>query len=159
LAIEELTKCELTPVEKVSLGKAHGVPSWLKEGYTVLVSDLKATSLQEISGLGLETALRIVWAHVESSQNNQSPDMRQSFCTHCHRTGRTQAIESYTTRCSVCSNDPSGWGDRKLIHVAFPREVLQGPYTGTGLISTDVASKKVEEVFEEELKEAGLRNT
>jgi hypothetical protein len=34
--------------------------------------------------------------------------------------------------------------------VAFPRKTLQGPYTGPGLISTDVASKKVEEMFEEE---------
>ena len=136
------------------------MPSLLKEGYIALVSDLKATSLQEISGLGWETAFRIVWAHFESSQHSQFSDMREKFCSYCHQTqGRTQAISSYTTRCSVCSNNPSGWKDQKLIHVAFPRELLQGSDKRPTLIPADIASQKVEEVFKEELKEAEMRNT
>jgi hypothetical protein len=142
-------------VEKVTLGKAHGVPSWLKEGYTALVSDLKSTSLQEISALGWETAFRIVWARCDAS--SRWADTTNKFCTYCsEHNRRKQAIASYDSGCPGCDMTPNGWA-QGLVSVAFPAEELLASRASS--LSEEIARKKVEEVFEDELKEAEIRNS
>jgi hypothetical protein len=51
----------LSPIEKVDLGRAHRIATWMEEGVTSLVkSDIKPT-LHDLATLGWETAARILW--------------------------------------------------------------------------------------------------
>ncbi|TEB25779.1 hypothetical protein FA13DRAFT_1637015, partial [Coprinellus micaceus] len=74
IAIEKLSTFGLKPVEKITLGKKHGVPKWLKDGYTALVDDLSKASLSEMTGLGWETSFRILWARDEIARSQTTPN-------------------------------------------------------------------------------------
>jgi hypothetical protein len=143
-------------VEKISLGKAHGVPSWLKEGYTSLVADLKNTSLPDISSLGLETAFRIVWTYIQSTDELLALDSTNVFCAVCNVNNRGRyPLASITSRCTSCGKTATEWPtDHTLANVSIPVSVAFPTK-----MSTEKATQKVLEVFEDELKDAELRNT
>jgi hypothetical protein len=143
-------------VEKISLGKAHGVPSWLKEGYTSLVADLRNTSLPDISALGWETAFRIVWAHIQATDKHLGLDPNSIFCGYCRMINRTsQKIASFTSECPRCGHKPNAWSrDNPCVaNISIP---FSTPFPTE--LSTQVATQKVLEVFEDELKDAELRS-
>jgi hypothetical protein len=142
-------------VEKISMGKAHGVPSWMKEGYTSLVADLRNTSLPDISALGWETAFRIVWAYIQSTDGDLGLESPNIFCGLCNinNYGR-YPLASITSQCSRCSYVGNAWSDRTLASIAIPVST-----TFPTKMSTEKATQKVLEVFEDELKDAELRNT
>jgi hypothetical protein len=144
-------------VEKISLGKAHGVPSWLKEGYTSLVADLTNTSLPDISALGWEAAFRIAWAHIQATDERLRGglDPTNIFCARCNITSsRRSPLASITSVCSSCRCVANAWSDGTLANIAIPVSV-----TFPTEMSTEKVTQKVLEVFEDELKDAELRNT
>lgn len=52
----------LSPIEKILLGRAYKVATWLHEGVTSLVTgDPGSTTLEKLATLGWETAARILW--------------------------------------------------------------------------------------------------
>jgi hypothetical protein len=142
-------------VEKISMGKAHGVPSWLKEGYTSLVADLRNTSLPDISALGWETTSRILWAYIQATDERPDLGSTNTFCAYCniHSHGR-YPLTSITSQCPSCSCVANAWSDRTLANIAVPVSVAFPTK-----MSTEEATQKVLEVFEGELKDAELRNT
>jgi hypothetical protein len=142
-------------VEKISMGKAHGVPSWLKEGYTSLVADLTNTSLPDISALGWETAFRIAWAHSQAMIKHPSFDPTNIVCYYCKSGGRRQTLTTFRSPCSTCGRTLNGWSDGSFAIVAIPTATT----LSTETLSTQVAIQEVLEAFDEELKDAERRNT
>jgi hypothetical protein len=62
LAISELSKTCLSPVEKVALGREHKVATWFREGLMELVSEYPIRPLAELKAqLGLELACTLLW--------------------------------------------------------------------------------------------------
>jgi hypothetical protein len=144
----------LAAVEKISLGKTHGVPSWLKEGYISLVMDLGNTSLQDISALGWETTSRILWAHFKATDKQPGPDQSDIFCSFCDQNyGRREALSDFTTTCQYCGYLPNRYSDEALAHIAIP---LSSPLPTK--VPEQKATQQVLEVFDEELKDAEARN-
>jgi len=62
VAIEKLSALQLTSIEKILLGKQHGVVQWLRVGYVNLVEDPTTVSEEEMARLGFRTAYRIMHA-------------------------------------------------------------------------------------------------
>ncbi|KAJ3519320.1 hypothetical protein NMY22_g13258 [Coprinellus aureogranulatus] len=53
-------------------GRAHGVPSWLKDGYAKLIGGpLDNTSFEDLEMLGFETTSRILWARDQLHRDRQ----------------------------------------------------------------------------------------
>jgi hypothetical protein len=165
VAIEKLSEFDLKPVEKIKLGKEHGVPTWLKEGYTTLVDDLSKASLTEMTVLGWETAFRILWARDEISRAAQTTtssggywvDSNDIRCGYCWRQyGALTPIVAGSTVCSTyCSQSYSS--GVTVVNVPYTSLSATTPQTLADAKSKLVADK-VAEVFEEELKTAEERN-
>ncbi|KAJ3536487.1 hypothetical protein NMY22_g6023 [Coprinellus aureogranulatus] len=157
LAIEKLNSITLTAVEKVRLGKAHGVPGWLKGGYASLVGDMLATSLEELHSLGLETANRVLWAQIQSHRLVKDDTLYCGYCLQYRRARyklerqETSLPESHSYKCEGYSCMPfeDGYG-------AF--NAVGSPPSKTNATSSSV-SAKVLEVFRDEIEEAERRNT
>jgi hypothetical protein len=60
LAIKELSKTEMNPMEKILLAKECKVSSWLLSGYNELVRQPQALAFQDLEGLGWETAAKLL---------------------------------------------------------------------------------------------------
>lgn len=165
IAIEKLSTFGLKPVEKVTLGKKHGVPKWLKDGYTALVDDLSKASLSEMTGLGWETSFRILWARDEIARSQTTPnsggywiDSQDVLCGYCWgRSKRRVVVSADGFYCSPCS-----------VYVSESNYGIQIPsFTSlsstTPQITADARAKvvedKVAEVFHEELSDAERRNS
>ncbi|KAJ3513182.1 hypothetical protein NMY22_g15117 [Coprinellus aureogranulatus] len=72
LAIEKLDGFNLSAIEKVRLGKTHGVPSWLKDGYAKMIGGpLDNTTFEDLEMLGFETTSRILWARDQLHRDRQ----------------------------------------------------------------------------------------
>ncbi|KAF6756726.1 hypothetical protein DFP72DRAFT_893602 [Ephemerocybe angulata] len=167
VAIERLSAMDLKPVEKIHLGKAHGVPAWLKEGYTILVDDLSKASLKEMTVLGWETAFRILWARDEISRLREATPNAGGYwvsaeslnCGYCYRTwGSRWTVPNAQTRCPnpSCGHFYSSSGYGVAIIDASTALRSTAPLLDD---KPKIVADKVSEVFEEELKEAELRNT
>ncbi|KAJ3534856.1 hypothetical protein NMY22_g6738 [Coprinellus aureogranulatus] len=167
IAIEKIGVFDLKPVEKVKLGKEHGVPTWLKEGYTALIDDLSKASLSEMTGLGWETSFRILWARDEiaRSQASTTPNSggfwissQDILCGYCLRGSgynRRTVISSEGQHCGSCGQySTSTYG---IQIPAFSSLKSTTPQT-TADDKSKVVADKVAEVFEEELKDAERRN-
>ncbi|RXW14142.1 hypothetical protein EST38_g11711 [Candolleomyces aberdarensis] len=71
-AIVKLSDLSLSPVEKVTLARAHKVAKWLKEGLNEIVTQEEALKPDELKAhLGLETAFRLMWIQIQSSKRPQ----------------------------------------------------------------------------------------
>ncbi|KAJ3503637.1 hypothetical protein NMY22_g18182 [Coprinellus aureogranulatus] len=165
VAIDKLSQFELTPVEKIKLGKEHGVPTWLQEGYTVLVDDLSKASLTEMTVLGWETAFRILWARDEIARSQATPnsggywvEFSQLKCGYCWR-NRAQLwpILANASNCNYCSQSYSQPGGTTVIHAPFTSLTATTPQILADA-KAKLVSDKVAEVFAEELKLAEARN-
>ncbi|KAF6747564.1 hypothetical protein DFP72DRAFT_919647 [Ephemerocybe angulata] len=165
VAIEKLSIMDLKPVEKIKLGKEHGVPKWLKEGYIALVDDLSIVSQKEMETLSWQTAFRVLWARDQIARKQEGEGgsgglwtrMGTLYCGYCsaqHRSHRRQ-ISNPQTSCSYCNNVPatSGYGLIVLDNTALTTAT---PPPGD---KSKLVADKVAEVFEEDLKEAELRDT
>jgi hypothetical protein len=127
----------------------------MKEGYTSLVADLRNTSLPDIGALGWETAFRIVWTYIQSTDECLALDSTNIFCAPCNIAGRGRhPLASITSQCSTCRNVANGWSNSAFASVTIPVST-----TFPTKMSTEKATQKVLEVFEDELKDAELRNT
>lgn len=153
-------------MEKVKLGKDHGVPTWLKEGYTALVDDLSKASLSEMTGLGWETSFRILWARDEIARSQTVPNSggywissQDILCGYCLRApgyNRRTVITSESAQCcGSCGVNTTGSYGIQI--PAFSSLSSTTPKT-TVDAKAKIVSDKVAEVFEEELKEAERRN-
>ncbi|KAJ3536484.1 hypothetical protein NMY22_g6024 [Coprinellus aureogranulatus] len=168
IAIEKISNYPLKPVEKVKLGKEHGVPTWLKEGYTALVDDLSKASLSEMTGLGWETSFRILWARDEIARSQasttpnsggfwiSSQDILCGYCLRASGYNRRSIISSENQRCGSCSQYCSSAYGIQI--PAFSSLKSTTPQTTTADDKSKVVADKVAEVFEEELKDAERRN-
>jgi len=153
-------------VEKVKLGKEHGVPSWLEEGYRILIDDLSQASLGEMTLLGWETSFRILWARDEiARRSNQNPTggywvpTDKLRCGYCWRYNGRQTPISATGMngyCSYCSQIPANTiGSYGLTFFEMPSSTVPSPAAED---KSKIVSEKVAEVFAEELEEARRRN-
>lgn len=153
--MKQLDNLDLTAVEKIRFGNAYGVPQWLKDGYTTLVGDVDAASLEELRTLGSEAALRIVWAQ---NQTHLLPKKGPLYCGVCVEDGNgNYEIIYYETgqlagsyRCPYCNNSPESSGQG-----VYSKHAFSG---SKPLINSSVA-EKVAEVFKDEIEEAERRNT
>ncbi|KAJ2930409.1 hypothetical protein H1R20_g6732, partial [Candolleomyces eurysporus] len=69
LAISELSKISLNPVEKVTLGREHHIAKWFRDGLTELVSEHPIRPLAELkSQLGAEMACALLWIQNQALQ-------------------------------------------------------------------------------------------
>ncbi|KAJ3519323.1 hypothetical protein NMY22_g13257 [Coprinellus aureogranulatus] len=173
LAIEKLDAPKLSPTEQVLLGKAYGVPTWLKTGYTALVRRLSGDmTLEELAPLGFETVSRILWA-ANRAQNafERNRDIKGVWvrkeelnCSWCWKTNSTlrQHGGEDDTKCHFCQRPLSD------IHGVT---VVDRPYTylvrGIDVPveadpsyerEPDVFDEKVQEIFGEEIEDAQRRN-
>ncbi|KAJ3536483.1 hypothetical protein NMY22_g6021 [Coprinellus aureogranulatus] len=163
LAIDKIYSFSLKPVEKIKLGKEHGVPQWLKEGYTSLVQDLSQTSLSEMASLGSDTAFRIMWARDELLvARAQSPstgkdgywiDSKGLICTYCRVHGSNTVWNPSTSTCENCGRYPedSYYGLQVAEKAALKATMPAQP-------NLESVTDKVLEVFKEEFEEAERRN-
>ncbi|KAF5320067.1 hypothetical protein D9611_010341 [Ephemerocybe angulata] len=164
IAIEKMSALELTNVEKINLGKAYGVPTWLEEGYAALVSGTSKPSFAEMQDLGSDTAFRIIWARDENyreatlaaATRSFTANKSDIFCNFCFRSGhgrRTPAVfTAYLPRdCTYCNQNPSTSG------YGFYVTAFQGLPSDPSFVPTTIAAQ-VSEVFKEELEEARRRN-
>ncbi|KAJ3503357.1 hypothetical protein NMY22_g18274 [Coprinellus aureogranulatus] len=106
IAIQKLECLTLTPVDKVRLGKAYSVPTWLKHGYTSLLQNSSSASQQDLVSLGWETAFRVVWAREEIAKALAKPDVRDGLrlsCWPCYKKGKVEFLGRSTGRSSHCS--------------------------------------------------------
>ncbi|KAF6760919.1 hypothetical protein DFP72DRAFT_57226 [Ephemerocybe angulata] len=84
----------LTPVEKISLARAHWVSTWLIEGLVDLVNDNPKLSPDELdSSVGLRTAFRIARLKLERILSPAGPR-----CYHCGRNTRSEPISGELVR-------------------------------------------------------------
>lgn len=65
-AIEELTKLECSPVDKITLGREYCVEAWLVSGYKELIERETSLTQKEKSKLGASNALKIYEAREET---------------------------------------------------------------------------------------------
>ncbi|KAF6747565.1 hypothetical protein DFP72DRAFT_1174880 [Ephemerocybe angulata] len=164
VAIERLSAMDLKAVEKINLGKSHGVPAWLKEGYTILVDDLSKASLKEMTVLGWETAFRILWARDEISRLREATPNAGGYwvssdsllCGYCYRNWSYQhKVPNAQTRCPNCNYVYTSSGHGVAIIDASTALRSTAPLLDD---KPKIVADKVSEVFEEELKEAEMRS-
>lgn len=164
LAIEKISDVDMSPIEMVKLGKDHGVPNWLKVGYTALVGDLADVSLSDMASLGLETAFRILWARDELAKSRMSRlggfyiEKEKISCGTCWRNwGTVVAIDESASSCGNCGNSYD-YADHG-VHINLPYTSLnKGPPEATMDTRIKAAVIKVTEMFGEEIKDAENRN-
>lgn len=165
VAIEKLSAMDLKAVEKIRLGKEHGVPKWLKEGYIALVDDLSIVSQKEMETLSWQTAFRVLWARDQIARKQEADGgsgglwnrMGILHCGYCSWQNRAlRQVSTTQTACSYCNYVPatSGYGlTIRDLNAALTRAT---PPPGD---KSKLVADKVAEVFEEDLKEAELRDT
>lgn len=68
-AIAELSKIEMSAVDKVMLARSYRVGSWLLDGYMALVKRETTLSFEEAGKLGFETAFRICQQREQTFRN------------------------------------------------------------------------------------------
>ncbi|KAF6747563.1 hypothetical protein DFP72DRAFT_919645 [Ephemerocybe angulata] len=156
MAVNDLSLFPLSPAEKVTLGKAHGVPTWLREGYQALVSDItnSKTTLSELQDLGLETAFRVLRIRDEIYPRSAmaigvtyTASTPNIFCSRCYQRGYTIRPATIPGNCGSCRNTTAE---------GFYVSMFDGITTTTDTSqATDV---KVSEIFKEELEEARRRD-
>lgn len=160
LAIKQLDGLDLTFIEKVKLGRAHGVPQWLKDGYTALVRDVTSASLEELQSLGSETAIRILYAQ---NQTHLLPKDSSLYCGYCQASGNGRhGLQYYETgqfagtyRCTYVycgSPNPSTSG-----YEAYT--VTQVDLSGSKPLSNTSVAGEVAKVFKDQIDEAERRNS
>ncbi|KAK0494878.1 hypothetical protein EDD18DRAFT_1172831 [Armillaria luteobubalina] len=77
-AIERLTSrlSQISPIDRIILGRRYSVTSWISSGYEELASRAGVVSLEDAERIGLGTALRI--EHIrEKFQGLSTPSLRQ----------------------------------------------------------------------------------
>ncbi|KAF6756740.1 hypothetical protein DFP72DRAFT_893638 [Ephemerocybe angulata] len=164
VSIEKLSAMNLKAVEKIKLGKEHGVPKWLKEGYIALVGDLSIVSQKEMETLSWQTAFRVLWARDQIARKQEADGgsgglwtrMGTLYCGCCVSCGDGNCeVSTPQTACSFCGNVPatSGYG---LVILDSTALTTTTPPPGD---KSKLVADKVAEVFEEDLKEAELRDT
>jgi hypothetical protein len=96
LAITTLSALSLTPVEKVTLARAHKVAKWLKEGLSEILVQEETLQPDELEAhLGLRTAFHLVWI-----RNQLSAKAAQVA------NGSILRITLGSLGCSQCGNAP-----------------------------------------------------
>jgi hypothetical protein len=163
LAIKQLSSLDITPLQKVQLGRAYKVASWFIDGCTTLIEDPEVGSLESLaSSLGWETAARIAWAA------RKQPTLREGKitigtekwqCTNCSTSASITAVEDLLhdidifdtpdsarkifAKCSACNYRS------RAIHVELSS--LDSGATHRASVSGS-STKAVKEVFADELK-------
>lgn len=150
----------LSPVEKVHLGKLHGVPSWLQNGYRALMGDLSKLTLDEMTLLGWETTCRILSAHNRFKQSLRSESILVKWddvrCFRCAKKSHFETLKSDTRQCRRCGVAPgteSGWGAFVMSSAMQPP--ASASYEDEGL---HVKNQILREMFGDEMDAAECRN-
>lgn len=158
MAISALYALNLSPVEKVKLGKEHGVEQWLTEGYSALIGDSQQAGLQELAVLGWETAFRIVWARNElfrphvPQADGYWVDAQDLVCAWCRIQREVNVVwDPSSKKCFFCGTVYRA--DYYNIQFGKHPSTLKLAHAGSGTISL-----KVDEVFKEELEDAKRRH-
>lgn len=154
LAIKKMDQLLLTPIEKVQLGKLHGVPRWLKDGYTSLIGNVGSSTLEELKSLGSETAIRILYA-----QNQAHATIKENTVMYCGQCISNRNGFQYVTRGQTgsyrCTN---GWCNTDAMtssHGAYTKVDFSAPK----LASNSSVSEQVTELFKDEIQDAERRET
>ncbi|KAK0226389.1 hypothetical protein IW262DRAFT_1361691 [Armillaria fumosa] len=105
-AIERLTSrlSQISPVDRIILGRRYSVASWISSGYEELASRAGVVSLEDAERIGLGTALRI--EHIRESlftgpgRTNQQQNRGSHYCNncgnyHCSTSGTTPATPPF----------------------------------------------------------------
>ncbi|KAJ3534854.1 hypothetical protein NMY22_g6737 [Coprinellus aureogranulatus] len=166
IAIAKLSGFDLSPVEKIKLGKAHGVATWLKEGYAALLGSLSDIALPELALLGWETACRILWVRDELARARTAVPAGASAywiestdltCTHCRiQYGRGAVCTPGNATCQTCGfrfySSNYGVQVRALesLKTTLPQAIVEA--------NEVVVAAKISEAFKEELEDAERRN-
>ncbi|KAJ3503638.1 hypothetical protein NMY22_g18181 [Coprinellus aureogranulatus] len=173
VSIEQLSALDLTPVEKVYLGKAHGVPQWLRDGYMALMLDISQLRLDDMKVLGWETTCRILWAQNKMGAGGgvrMDPgcipvpwtDLRCYTCVKSGQFSASLGSEIHTGGCSRCGaalgNSNGGWG----AYIMSSSSCLPGSRISQERCTSDREPSQnttLLEVFGEEIDGAERRNT
>jgi len=137
------------------LGREHGVPQWLTEGYSLLVDalDQGKMTLEKIIPLGWETACKILWVGRERPES-----VEVSHCTRCLSRKRlafwTCDEGGYAKRFPKCGDDEESRITHVLQEDSFRMNRLHAKSTGR----IERITANIQKVFEEELKIAQLRD-
>ncbi|KAJ3536486.1 hypothetical protein NMY22_g6022 [Coprinellus aureogranulatus] len=166
IAIAKLSSFDLSPVEKVKLGKAHGVATWLKEGYAALLGSLSDIALPELALLGWEAACRILWVRDELARARTAVPAGASAywiestdltCTYCRiQYGRDAVCAPGNATCQTCGcrfySSNYGVQVRALesLKTTLPQAIVEA--------NEVVVAAKISEAFKEELEDAERRN-
>ncbi|KAJ3519321.1 hypothetical protein NMY22_g13259 [Coprinellus aureogranulatus] len=160
LAIENLSTFKMGAIEKIQLGKAYAVSTWMKDGYTKLIGDPNDdTVFEEFRLLGLETTNRILLARdkVQPKVKAASANPTYFYCNTCisRNTGWSGVGEDATT-CTQCGSSLSA----TVILVTRPHtswKTCNVLFDYESTLVNDI-DRKVEELFGEEIKEAEREN-
>ena len=136
------------------LGREHGVPQWLTEGYTLLTDalDQGKMTLEEISPLGWETACKMLWVGRERPES-----IEVSHCTWCLNKKRLSFLTcdegGSAEHCPIC-----GYQGTHNTHFLQKHSfrIVGSPAKPKERIERITAS--IQAVFDEELKIAQLRD-
>ncbi|RXW13100.1 hypothetical protein EST38_g12755 [Candolleomyces aberdarensis] len=120
LAISELSKVSLNPVEKVTLGREYKVAKWLRDGLTELVSEHPIRPLPELkSQLGAEMTCTLLWIQNQTLQkpHGEVPALTgltlgMLGCYYCQA-----AMFMSSRHCSSCSH-PIAFDDWSALYLA-----------------------------------------
>lgn len=147
------------------MGRTYRVAKWLKNGYVSLVEDrTEQTGFYEISALGYETVSRILWArHRLYSKALAIPDPdapttylvgeRDLRCGSCWRSrGQWTPVSPGGVQCSTCNKSYAT--EATVINRTYSSLRENNKMPKSEISHTELVTKKVEEVFREELEEA-----
>ncbi|KAJ3534857.1 hypothetical protein NMY22_g6736 [Coprinellus aureogranulatus] len=162
LAIEKLSALQMSPIEKVQLGKTYAVPSWLKDGYTKLLANSDSyTTFEEYRVLGLETMNRILLAKLKLKRTAEIEYIRDTrfHCLNCYSTKkrdrRWTPITVGATKCTVCY---SVLGPGGVVLVDRCSTSRNPTFQVPGACSPAAIDQGVEGLFGEEIREAERRS-
>lgn len=106
LCIQELSKVDIHPIDKIVFGKKYRVPAWVKEGYEALITKVKVMTAEELLSnaniVGWDTMAKVLRLR-ESGLGSTMQSMLKRLNTHCcdseHRENR---VTHYTIHCTKC---------------------------------------------------------
>ncbi|KAH6890236.1 hypothetical protein BKA70DRAFT_871442 [Coprinopsis sp. MPI-PUGE-AT-0042] len=110
LAIEGLSRFDLSPLEKIVLAREYTVSKWLSSGVTTLVGTLDKFKIEDIAQtIGWETTARIYAAHSAFQKTEFSQKLKQSqaqsvpisrlVCIGCNRTATETTTQDLVKGC------------------------------------------------------------
>jgi len=93
-SIQKLSELDISPAEKIVLGKKYHIPAWLKEGVDALIKSEEVMTREEL----LENAKIVGWETMAWVLRLRNSIARDTRCQSCRSTNRSQIY------CCSCEN-------------------------------------------------------